>query len=73
MRRSASTPKLFSLIREHDAELRLICLVRQNAMVETPLTAPRLRGQDMSRKGVPSNDFSRSGLLEAFGRTLMCL
>jgi hypothetical protein len=51
----------------------LISLVCNDAMTQLPLARARLRCQDVPGKGVAARHFAGPGLLEAFGRTLMCL
>src|SRR6185295_13053503 len=61
------------LIRKHRSQLGLVRLIGDHALAELSLPRASLRGQDVAGIRVSANDFARAGLLEPFGRTLVCL
>jgi hypothetical protein len=63
----------FSLIRKHAPQLRLVGVVRYNAPTQFTFPRARLRSQNVAGKCVPPGHLAGACLLEAFGRTFMCL
>ena len=73
MRRAAPTRFLDELIRKHAPQFRLIGVVRDDAPTQFAFPRARLRSQDMAGERVPPYHLTGACLLEAFGRTFMCL
>jgi hypothetical protein len=62
-----------NLVRKHFPEFSLISCISDNALTQLALTGTGLRGQDVTGKCVLAGDFACTRLLEALGRTLVCL
>jgi hypothetical protein len=67
------TQNISPLIRQHFFQLRLVGGIRHYALVKFTFPRARFRGQDMTAKGTITNNLAGAGLLEPFGRTLVCL
>ena len=70
---AAPTLRFQQLVRKHVAQSVLIGRIGNNRLAKLALARTRLRGQNVTGKCVPANDFAGSRLLEPLGRTFVCL
>src|SRR5580692_5822116 len=68
-----STPGNLCLVRNHPPQLGLIGFISHDTFSQAALPRARLRGQNVTGKGMVANHFAGSRFLEPLGRTLMGL
>jgi hypothetical protein len=61
------------IVRNHPCDFSLICLIENRIGIELALALGALGSQDVALKRVPALDLARACLLEALGRSAVCL